>query len=196
MPTKLYEKAIDLVRANDKFEPFFVVDLDYSTRLRFAYPRFRFIGLNLFFRIIPCKVYLLDICPDNIEWSQGGLPFPKLVHLAQGLLDTREDVDLEDLVDGMKLSKEWGEEHLDLEGVVSVEHAVWRANLLAGGKASPDEIPGYVARGLTRKSDWYDLTNPEKVRLRMEPKYPQATYDTRFRRKGSRDPRSYKRDWI
>ena len=163
MPTKLYEKAIDLVRANDKFEPFFVVDLDRFTRLRCVYPRFRFIGLDLFFRILPSKVYLLDICPDNIEWSQGGLPFPKLVHLAQGLLDTREDVDLEDLVDGMKLSKEWGEEHLDLEGVVSVEHAVWKSEscwLVA--KHHPNEIPGYVARGLTRKERLVQISQTQR----------------------------------
>jgi len=35
---------------------------------------------------------------------------------AQSLIDTKNSVDLQDLIDGMNLSEEWGEENLDLEG--------------------------------------------------------------------------------
>ncbi|RMD41139.1 hypothetical protein DV735_g4012, partial [Chaetothyriales sp. CBS 134920] len=196
VPTNLFEKAVDLVRANQSFEPFAVADVDFSVQLQTVFPRFRFLGLNLFFRIVPGKLYLLDVRPENIERSYTGLPYPRLAHLAQGLLDTFNGVDLEDLVDGMNLSMEWGDDNLDLEGPVSAEWAIWKANTIAGGKALPDDIPMYAENPPSRRDVWSDLLDPDKKRRRMGFKYPPEIYETRFRLKGSRDPRSYKRAWI
>jgi hypothetical protein len=192
----MFERAVDLVRANKTFEPFAVVDVDFRSRLRNGFPRFKFVGLNLFFSIVPGKVFLLDVEPDNIERSQTGIPYPKLAHFAQGLLDTFNGGDLTDLVDGMNLSMEWGDENLDLEGTVSAEWGLWKANTIAGGKAPPDKIPMYVSNPPRRRDVWSKILDPEKMRRRMGFKYPQELYETRFRLKGSHDPRSYKRVWI
>jgi hypothetical protein len=196
VPTNLYEKAIDLVRLREEFEPFLLADVDPRNRLRNVFPRFRFLGLNLFFRIMPGKAYLLDVKSENIEWSQTGIPYPKLAHYAQGLIDTMDGVDLTDLIDGMNLSVEWGEENLDLEGTVSTEWAIWEASVIAGGVPPPGNIRGYVPDPPTRRKVWSKLLDPDARRRRMWPKYPQDTYETRFRLKGLRDPRTYKRDWI
>lgn len=56
-----------------------------------------------------------------LKWS--GAPYPNLEVFAQSLLDTQRLVDLTDLVDGMNLTEEWGEQHLDLDKTSDVLYA-------------------------------------------------------------------------
>lgn len=46
------------------------------------------------------------------------LPYPKLPIYAQSLPDTMNFVDLEDLIDGMNLTLDWGMENLDPDGII------------------------------------------------------------------------------
>ena len=56
-----------------------------------------------------------------MERSLNGLPYPQLEVFAPSLLDTLDSVDLEDLVDGMNLTEQWGIENLDLSGTNDVD---------------------------------------------------------------------------
>ncbi|ERF72001.1 hypothetical protein EPUS_09367 [Endocarpon pusillum Z07020] len=88
------------------------------------YPRFKFVGLALFFILMTSQAWRhLPCTPENIEYSHTGLPYPKLDIFAQSLLDTWTLVDLDHLVDGMNLTLEWGEANLNLDGTIDAE---WR----------------------------------------------------------------------
>lgn len=87
------------------------------------YPRFKLVGVALFFLIIPSQYCHISCEPANFEFGQTGIPFPKLDVFAQSLLDTCNLIGLDDLIDGMNLSTAWGEEHLDLDGITDVDWA-------------------------------------------------------------------------
>jgi hypothetical protein len=62
---------------------------------------------------------LLTPRPWTLQWLLSGqmrhIPYPKLHVFAQALLERQSVGDLQDLVDGMDLSEEWGEEKLKYE---------------------------------------------------------------------------------
>ena len=77
------------------------------------YPRFKVTSVVCFLVILSAKNCHLPCTFETIEYGQSGLPFPKLDTFAQCLLDTGNDVELDDLIDGMNPIPEWGEQHLD-----------------------------------------------------------------------------------
>ena len=83
------------------------------------------------FAHIPCD-------PGNIEKSKGGLPYPSLVAFAQSLLDAQNGAELEDLMDGMNLSEEWGEQNLELDEEIDVQWA--RGQIARYREAGVDEM--------------------------------------------------------
>lgn len=104
----------------------------------------------------------------------------------QSLLDTKNGVDLEDLIDGMDILEEWGEQNLDLEGHTDTK---WLEGiidtLLKDGRdemsiwVDPDPVP--------RRQIWQEVIRNKHRRMGW--KYPPEIYATRFRRHGSKDPR-------
>ncbi|KAK8101375.1 hypothetical protein PG999_011749 [Apiospora kogelbergensis] len=102
------------------------------------FPRFHLKGVHFLFFLVPTSDWLLDCDEAKCEKSPMGLPYPKLEYLAQSLLDTQRLGDLEDLVDGMNLSEEWGEEHLDLNRTCDVAYARWKNEQI---RASIPETP-------------------------------------------------------
>ncbi|PGH15234.1 hypothetical protein AJ79_02599 [Helicocarpus griseus UAMH5409] len=104
--------------------------MSYPYNISHHFPRFKFVGLRLFFVIIPSHAQHLDLKPDNIEFSGTGLPYPTLPVYTQSLLDAEDLVDLNDLIDGMDLTLEWGEKHLDLNGTVDGDYIWWRTRLV------------------------------------------------------------------
>ncbi|KAH6838490.1 hypothetical protein B0I37DRAFT_449565 [Chaetomium sp. MPI-CAGE-AT-0009] len=129
------------------------------------------------------------------------LPYPKLHLFAQSLLERQSVGDLTDLVDGMDLTEEWGEENLKLEDP-GEEYAPWVAKRNERIRAAmPQEVkddPINVMFG----TDVYELhegppefrdvftdlvrTKPRRIGLEAPP----GLYVTRYRAKDSPDPRT------
>lgn len=105
----------------------------------------------------------------------------------QSLLDTKSGVDLEDLIDGMDLSEEWGEQNLDLEGHTDTE---WLEGIIdALQKDGRDEMSIWIDPDpVPRRQLWQEFV--QNKQRRMGWKYPPEIYATRFRRHGSKDPRT------
>ncbi|KAI9837595.1 MAG: hypothetical protein M1819_007246 [Sarea resinae] len=194
VPTEHLEKAADLFRSKPQhYEPFRPSKLTSPSSVNHLYPRFKFVGLRLFFVLLPSKVCNLECKASNIEFSKAGLPYPTLPIYAQSLLDGNRAVELDDLIDGMNLTLEWGKEHLDLEGSIDLDWIWWRMKLLRvtderdldeGDDCRP---PGF-SRPYPRLGIWADRVSPEAKKNRHGWKY-HPIYETRFRRVGSKDPR-------
>lgn len=152
-----------------RFEPFRRSALSYPGRLDHHYPRFKFVGLRLFFIILPSKSYHLEVKPENIEFGPMGIPYPTLPAYAQSLLDGGNAVDLEDLVDGMNLTREWGEENLDLDGTVDADWIWWKHNLARDQNLGDvhDEKPAWYSNPDQRREVWIKQTSRESKKARQ-----------------------------
>ncbi|KAH9207029.1 hypothetical protein DL95DRAFT_469066 [Leptodontidium sp. 2 PMI_412] len=125
VPTEHLEKSLALLTAepyDQKLEICQHLMPQIESLLR-TFPRFKFKGVNLWFDLIPSDDAHVVCEASNFERSSMGLPYPKLEVFAQSLLDTHSRVALNDLVDGMDLPEEWGEENLDLSGTVDLPWA-------------------------------------------------------------------------
>lgn len=97
-------------------------------------------------------------------------------------------MDLEDLVDGMNLSMEWGEENLDLDGTTDVS---WE-----NGKMGALEKEGrtlYELNSIPKNSreTWQSTVSADREKRGQGWRY-NAAYETRFWRRCQRDPRRRK----
>jgi hypothetical protein len=194
VPTEQLDEAADLFRKRpESFEPFGPSTLKRYERLGHLYPRFKFVGLRLFFTITSSQACHILCKPENIEYSQMAIPYPKLPVYAQSLPDTGNYLDLKDLVDGMNLTLEWGEEKLDLEGTIDADWGRWRAETLKGGKAEEEEIPKWCMNPQKRRDMWTKKTSDDAKKRRRGFKY-HPDYETRFWRRGQKDPRLRQRE--
>lgn len=131
----------------------------------------------------------MDCKESNFEKSSMGIPYPKLEILAQSLLDTQRWADLEDLIDGMNLSEEWGNEHLQLDRTYDIAYAEEK------NKRIRASVKKTFLSSLLELSTFPRLLRPiweEMVRgkeRRIGPELPQGYYLTRFYPKGRGDPR-------
>ncbi|KAH9874916.1 hypothetical protein J1614_004404 [Plenodomus biglobosus] len=122
VPTEQLDAAAQLFRDKpEQFEPFQPSAMKRAMGIEDYFPRFKFVGLRLFFILMSSQAHDIPCKPENIEYSQMGLPYPKLPIYAQSLLDTRNFIDLVDLIDGMNLTRKWGEENLNLEGTINAD---------------------------------------------------------------------------
>ncbi|KAJ9414865.1 hypothetical protein QL093DRAFT_2449536 [Fusarium oxysporum] len=125
IPTELVGKAVQLLQSEphsayyDLVEPWPCP----STSLLHTYHRFKGKGTNFYFILVPAQDVHIACEPSNITRSLRGLPYPKLSVFIQSCLDTRNETQLCDVVDGTNLSEQWGEENLELEGFNDVEWA-------------------------------------------------------------------------
>jgi hypothetical protein len=194
VPTDQVEAAAQLFRAKPStFEPFRPSAMSRVQGMENLYPRFKFKGLRLFFILMSAQSCHMPCRPEHIEYSQTGLPYPKLPIYVQSLLDTRNFVDLEDLIDGMNLTLDWGIENLDLEGGFDADWDEWRSNLLIGGIEMGNHISMWRDIPEKRLDAWTKRVSDEAKKIRQGHKYlPQ--YETRFWRRGQKDPRLRKRE--
>ncbi|KAF6225244.1 hypothetical protein HO133_010441 [Letharia lupina] len=126
--------------------------------------------------------------PARFELGQTGIPVPKLVVFAQSLLDTNNGVDLEDLVNGMNLSMEWGEEYLELDGSTDVAWANWKAEAL---EREGKSLHGWDGSPEKRREIWQSTVSADGEKWGQGWKY-NAACETRFWRRGQRHPRRRK----
>lgn len=189
VPMDLLVLAADTLQAHsDRFAPFRPSAVYHLGSLNQQFPRFKFLNANLFFVIIPAQDCHISCKSANFELGQTGMPFPKLDIFAQSLLDTNNGVDLEDLVDGMNLSMEWGEENLDLDGTTDVAWANWKIEALErDGKT----LHGWNSTPESRREIWQSTVSADRKKRGQGWKY-NAAYETRFWKRGQRDPRRRK----
>ncbi len=149
-------------------------------------PLFKLQGVVFSFFIVPAFEPYVDCDPSKCERSPSGIPYPKLDHLAQSLLDTQNYADLEDLIDGMDLDYEWGAANLQLDRIPS-DHINRKNELI---RESLPGLPGLLACLSTAPNAREKWTHAVQGKIaRMAPKRSEAVYSTRFRLIGSPDPR-------
>jgi hypothetical protein len=154
-----------------------------------TFPFFKRRGFVLWIQFVPATDCHFECVPSNFERSHTGLPYPRLGKFAQSLLDTNSLVALTDLVDGMDLSEEWGEKHLDLDGTNDTAWARQKNEAIktsapSSGVFSLFELSEAPFNG---KETWSKITGGK--RKRIGPELPSELYATRFRLKNSQDPR-------
>ncbi|KAL4948427.1 hypothetical protein BDW69DRAFT_203534 [Aspergillus filifer] len=164
------------------------------TSLNHHYPRFRSRGFMEFWLLVPESYCHIECSPENIEWSLGGLPYPKLHVLVQAAIDTKEGVELEDLIDGMNLTEEWGEENLYLDSTTDTQWLENRYKALREDyrERGLDEILIFLDPTPTpRQEIWQHSVQNKKKRLGW--KRSPEKYATQYRKHGSPDPRTRNR---
>ncbi|KAI2466803.1 hypothetical protein F4781DRAFT_434018 [Annulohypoxylon bovei var. microspora] len=191
VPTDLFEKASAMFVAkplSETYEPWVKIQPQIGS-LKHTYPQFALKGVNFFFFIIPAFEYFLRCKPSNFERSRRDIPFPKLDCFAQSLLDTQRYLDLTNLIDGMDLSEEWGDEHLDLDKPGELDYAKEKNEKIAASLAEyPNSRPSRLRdTPMNLRQKWQVIVRVKQKRIGIE--VPGHLYNTRFRVKGSPDPR-------
>lgn len=192
-PMEKVERAAQLFHEQKEvYEPSHHPDAVRPDSLDYFFPRFKVQNCTLFFTLMSAQALNIPCATENIEFSSNAIPYPKLEVYAQSLLDTYNLVDLVDLIDGMDLSIEWGEKHLNLDGPIDITWGRWAADFKFGGKAPPDHVPNWCHDARSRRAIWTEKASPER-------KYSSRGFKalpgdvTRFRKLGSPDPRSLER---
>lgn len=152
-------------------------------------PRFKYKGVAFWFILVPSDECHFECIPANFEWSlTSRIPYPKIAVFAQSLLDTNDESSLEDLIDGMDLTKEWGEDHLNLEGTIDTEW-VQRRNLIIRETVPWNEDGMYELSDwpFPRSEIWEEILSNKQRRIGQE--HPPGLFVTQYRPLGSGDPR-------
>ena len=102
-------------------------------------------------------------------------------------------MDLEELIDGMDLSDNWGNAHLDLDGETDVEWAKKQKENATALGAHPMSTGLSIVPRQTRVI-WQQSVRGKGARMGW--KKPTEIYATRWRRHGSADPTSVKRNLL
>ncbi|RAK94962.1 uncharacterized protein BO80DRAFT_291402 [Aspergillus ibericus CBS 121593] len=189
-----FERAVELFTSHgDILQPCGANPLSSPNLLNHKYPRFKAIGWATFWLLVPGTYCHLNVEPESIEWSLGGLPYPKLSVYVQSAIDSKSLLDLEELIDGMDLSEEWGHKTLDLEGHTDTQWLEDRVKAFRDDGV--DEMFIWVdPTPVSRREIWtFSVRNKQK---RLGWKYPPEIYSSRYRKHGSKDPRSVQRPGV
>jgi hypothetical protein len=154
-----------------------------------TFPFFKRKGQVLWIQLVLAWDCHFDCAPSNFETDQPGFPYPRLEVLAQSLLDMNDLVGLTDLIDGMDLSEEWGEEHLELDGTNDI---VWAQRKNEAIRASVPTSHGSCflelsEAAINRREIWSNIVRGKAKRI--GPELQRELYSTRFRLKNSQVPR-------
>ncbi|KAI9732270.1 MAG: hypothetical protein M1818_007589 [Claussenomyces sp. TS43310] len=153
--------------------------------LAHIYPRFKCVGLDLSFQLLPSQDCHFECKPSNFQRSHNGLPYPRLHVFVQSLLDTHNLVALCDVVDGTNVSEEWGFSNLDLSGTNDVDWALWKNRAIRDSDQSM-RLFGVTTAAYSRQETWEKIVRGKEERLGF--KHPKEIFATRFRLHGSADP--------
>jgi hypothetical protein len=143
----------------------------------------------MFIQITPSWDCHMDCKPENFEISRVGLPFPRLDVFAQSLIDMNNQVDLNDLVDGMELTEAWGKQHLHLDGTVDVKWIERKNNAIR--ESVPLTETSFlleIATAPCMKKDVWEIAVEGRTH-RLGIKYPTEVFATRFHIRAEPDPR-------
>lgn len=155
--------------------------------LRHTFHCLRLRDCNFWLILVPASDCFVDPAnPDHVERSRNGVPYASITQFARSLLLPNLTADLEDFVDGMDLTVEWGDEYLDFTALqeASTKFIETRNRRV---RASGDDHGYLTPRDL--KSVWNEIATKEAKEMRIEP-LKQGRYSTRWRRINSPDPRT------
>ena len=167
-----------------------------------TFPRYRLKhdGPLFDFYLVPSDDWRFECVPDNFEYSaQKHLPYPKLHVFAQSLLERQDFHSLEELVDGMDLTEEWGESNLKFEDL-GEEYRRWVAGKNEKIRAAlPQELKEEALELGTEiyeideappafKDIFVRLVKTKEGRIGLEA--PLGLNATKYRTKKSADPRT------
>ncbi|KAM7184868.1 hypothetical protein V8F33_012738 [Rhypophila sp. PSN 637] len=196
VPEDRLNEAAELFKSeplSPKYEPW-PVNAPVPCSIVHTFPRFHLKGVHFLFFLVPSSDWPGVSCdPSHCETSLTGLPYPKPEYLAQALLDTQRWVDLEDLVDGMNLSEEWGEQNLDLDREYSLEYAKWKNARIRASipETEYSDLMELNENPTSLREIWQDIVRTKERRIGLE--LPKDQYLTRFWPIGAKDPRSRER---
>lgn len=173
--------------------------LPHFSSLIHTYPRYRCTQEDrktLGFYIMPSSEEFLGDLDDNaIERSANNIPYPKLEVFAQNLVSIQKWDHLTDLVDGMDLSLEWGQQHLRLGTLSEEEIDYIRAkmekyaeSMVRLGLTGACSTSSLTIDGLDKGWMWARIVSRKQKRASSS-HYNAANWKTQFRRKDSGDPR-------
>ncbi|KAK2818408.1 hypothetical protein FQN49_007928 [Arthroderma sp. PD_2] len=192
LPSAMADKAASLLKS--EYSHVYEIFPGTTTRLFsiiHIYPRFKVKGFDLSFIILPSDDYHFECTPSNIERSYKGLPYPKLAPFTQAVLDSNNMHYLTDLVDGMNLTEEWGQQNLELSGTRDIAWIRRKNAKVRRLIPDPDESCWYELpegeEGLTRKDTYENIVRTKERRIGVE--CPKEVYATRFCGHGDGDPR-------
>ncbi|XHG04018.1 hypothetical protein AWENTII_007302 [Aspergillus wentii] len=191
IPDEHHERAVELFKTIDILKPCDPHPFSRNSgRTPYhMYPRSKASGRLDFWLLVPASSYHLTCEPANVEWSLGGLPYPKLPVFVQSCIDSKDGVGLEKLIDAMDLSEEWGEENLELDGDTDTEWLKRRVELL---RADGNGRYRFINRApVSRRKMWKEYVGNKQRRLGW--KRPPEIYATQYRRHGSKDMRAFQR---
>ncbi|KKZ61452.1 hypothetical protein EMCG_03934 [[Emmonsia] crescens] len=194
IPDSQHDQAVQIFASkSDILKPCEPLPLQRQDSQNHKYPRFKVIDRTDFWLLVPASYCHISCEVDNIEWSLGHLPYPKLHIYIQSLIDTKMEGDLSDLIDGMDLTYEWGLKNLNLGGVTDTEWLKW---LMQGMRDDGfKEMFIFVdPKPVSQLEIWKKYVTTKQTRMGW--KYSPEIYATRFRRFGSKDPRIRSRPGI
>lgn len=189
VPDRFFEKATAMFTSaplNEKYYPWPKILPQPGTNIH-TYPRFTLKGVNFFFYISPAFEHRIDCDPQKCESSKLGVPYPKLEVFVQSLLETQRWLDLQNVVDGMNLTEEWGHDHLEFSGAGLEDYFREKNKRIL--ESIPEGIPDLITMlpHPDLKAQWQKIVRNKEKRIGF--KLPKDKYETRFRIKGSGDPR-------
>ncbi|KIL91287.1 hypothetical protein FAVG1_04901 [Fusarium avenaceum] len=190
IPAELVGKAAQLLQSEPHSANYSLVEpwQHPSMSLLHTYHRFKGKGTNFYFILVPAQDVHIVCEPSNITRSLRGLPYPKLSVFIQSCLDTRNELQLCDVVDGTDLPEQWGEENLELEGYNDVEWAKdinKRGCEFENGKFAHWSPFAWDAPK-SRRDMWQSMVRTKKDRLDWTK--PDHVYITQYRIIGDPDP--------
>lgn len=148
-----------------------------------TFPRFQCNALNLFFVLVPAEDCHIECSIQNIERSQNDLPYPKLNHFIQSLVDINDRVALFDVIDGADVQESWGDKNLDLTDTNDILWAKRKNEII---NSFGQDTLGVDVSLSKRKDIWTTAVNGKVDRLGWTT--PSSQFITRFRLFGSPDP--------
>ncbi|KAF5659101.1 hypothetical protein FCIRC_12622 [Fusarium circinatum] len=168
VPAHLIDKAVALLQSEPHSATYHVAEPwdKPSSTLIHTWHRFKHYETNFSFVLVPDRDVHIVCEPSNFARSLRGLPYPKLDVFIQSCLDSGDELQLCDVIDGTDLPEEWGEEHLELDGTHDVEWAI-EANK-RGSESQDDRFAGwptFASKPKSRRAMWQSYVRTKKDRL-------------------------------
>ena len=146
-----------------------------------SFPRTKCEGIYVVFYLVSSRSCNFGCISADFQRSRSGPSCPKLDMFAQSLLDACESLSLTDLVDGMSLSEECGENTLDRSGLTDAAGMQWNRDKIPAEemqKCSDEMIcDDHVATWFGKREIWKSVKRGKRHRCGF--KFPMELYATK-----------------
>ncbi|KAM5387253.1 hypothetical protein ACJA88_001605 [Fusarium oxysporum] len=168
VPPHLLDKVVALLKSDPHSATYHVAEPwdTWSSSLLHTWHRFKHHETNFSFVLVPDRDVHIVCEPPNFTRSLRGLPYPRLDVFIQSCLDSGDELQLCDVIDGTDLPEEWGEKNLELDGTNDVEwanEATRRSDEYKGGKY-PNWSP-FACNRRSRRAMWQSYVRTKRDRM-------------------------------